>query len=282
MTDKTIYKELDIINKTKKSIIKLVEKTNSEEKQKYVMKSVNVCDNNDFKNVVREIRVMNILNNFENKHLVPLIDTIIDKTKDEIHMILPIMKMDLFQFIRKNGCLDEELIKNIAKQILLGLQTIHNNGFIHRDLKSSNIFIDNNGFIKIGDFGANSPYIRGKTMIGTPNWMSPELFTKSASEEEYDQSVDIWAFGIIMLELVKTRPPHYGLTPIEIMLNVVNGNAPTIKSYSPPLGKKEKKMSRGFNNFVTKCLEKNPEKRITVNKLLNMRYFKNIICKPIL
>ena len=88
----------------------------------------------------------------------------------------------------------------IAKQIAEALEAAHERGIIHRDLKCDNIFINgNNGQLKIGDLGL--AVVRHRThvssVLGTPEFMAPELY-----EEKYDEKVDIYAFGMCVLEMV--------------------------------------------------------------------------------
>ena len=101
------------------------------------------------------------------------------------------------------------VIKGWCKQILLGLKYLHEHkpfSIIHRDIKCDNIFINsNNGEIRIGDLGLSTPMKNSFTtsVLGTPAFMAPELY-----EGKYDTCVDIYAFGMCMLEMTTGETPY--------------------------------------------------------------------------
>ena len=99
-------------------------------------------------------------------------------------------------------------MKNWCRQILKGLNFLHSRTppIIHRDLKCDNIFITGtNGSVKIGDLGLATLKNRSfaKSVIGTPEFMAPEMY-----EEHYDESVDVYAFGMCMLEMATGEYPY--------------------------------------------------------------------------
>ncbi|MCI01620.1 putative serine/threonine-protein kinase WNK3-like, partial [Trifolium medium] len=110
---------------------------------------------------------------------------------------------------KKHKHVDLRALKKWSRQILEGLSYLHSHNppVIHRDLKCDNIFVNGNqGEVKIGDLGlaailqqANSAH----SVIGTPEFMAPELY-----EEEYNELVDIYAFGMCLLELVTVEYPY--------------------------------------------------------------------------
>jgi len=100
-----------------------------------------------------------------------------------------------------------KVIKGWCIGILEGLSYLHGlkpHPVIHRDIKCDNVFINSNsGEIKIGDLGLAAAEDRGKTLVGTPEFMAPELY-----EESYDTAVDIWSFGMLVLELATGKLPY--------------------------------------------------------------------------
>ncbi|KAF3329961.1 serine/threonine-protein kinase WNK4 [Carex littledalei] len=103
---------------------------------------------------------------------------------------------------------DLKAIKNWARQILRGLVFLHSHKppIIHRDLKCDNIFINgNSGEVKIGDLGLATMMLQAKarSVLGTPEFMAPELY-----DEEYNELVDIYSFGMCMLEMVTLEYPY--------------------------------------------------------------------------
>ncbi|KAJ4786772.1 hypothetical protein LUZ62_038018 [Rhynchospora pubera] len=111
-------------------------------------------------------------------------------------------------YCKKHQQVDLKAIKNWARQILRGLVYLHNHNppIIHRDLKCDNIFINgNSGEVKIGDLGLATMMLQAKahSVIGTPEFMAPELY-----EEEYNELVDVYSFGMCLLEMVTLEYPY--------------------------------------------------------------------------
>lgn len=86
-------------------------------------------------------------------------------------------------------------------QLALGIKTIHSNKILHRDIKSSNLFLTSNGSIKIGDFGISkvleTAHESAETLVGTPYYLSPE----ACENKPYGYKSDIWALGCVLYEL---------------------------------------------------------------------------------
>ena len=111
-----------------------------------------------------------------------------------------------------NQFMEEEKVKNIVKQICLGLKEIHDSNIIHRDLKPENIFIDENNKLKIGDFGISKISKYAVTKKGTIGYMAPEMMFG----DRYDNKVDMYALGCIIYELVTLQNYHKDKTYEEI------------------------------------------------------------------
>ena len=111
----------------------------------------------------------------------------------------------------KKETFDEETLKFIAFQVLSGLKYCHLNKVIHRDLKPENIFVNNNGYIKIGDFGDARMLVndneKTNKFCGSYNYFSPERI----DEQEYDTKSDIWSFGVILFQLATSEHPFFNV-----------------------------------------------------------------------
>lgn len=119
--------------------------------------------------------------------------------------------VNLKEYLRQNGPLSIVRAYQIVSQICDGLEEAHRHGVIHRDLKSQNIIINRSNQVKIIDFGlARSEHLDGMTatglIMGTPEYMSPEQVTGKS----VDERSDIYAFGIILFELLTGKVPFTG------------------------------------------------------------------------
>ena len=147
---------------------------------------------------------------------------------------------------KKKVYVNEEIIWDIVYQCLLGLEYLHSQQIIHRDIKLLNIFMSTNKIVKIGDMGM-SKILSKKEMklsrVGTPLFLAPELVMK----EKYDFKADIWSLGCSIYHLAKTAPPFNDENLIKLGQSIVNDNPPELPGcYSDDL-----------KFFVNKLMTKN-------------------------
>ncbi len=133
----------------------------------------------------------------------------------------------LRQYISRVKRVRRQVVRKFCRQILSGLEYLHTHSpvIIHRDLKCDNIFINgNHGEVKIGDLGL-STYLRtshAASVIGTPEFMAPEMY-----EEAYDERVDVYSFGMCVLEMLTNEYPYYECeNAIQVYKRVSSGHPP--------------------------------------------------------
>ena len=158
-----------------------------------------------------------------------------------------------------NVTLTEPQIASIIFSTLKGLDYLHENRKIHRDIKAGNILLDLRGNAKLADFGVSAHLNTmgdKDTVIGTPYWMSPEIISKG----KYNSKTDIWSLGITTIEIAERDPPFSHIHPIRAMFAIQKNPA---KGLLQP-----EKWSQEFNNFIGLCLTVDPNKRPTAKELL--------------
>jgi hypothetical protein len=156
------------------------------------------------------------------------------------------------------------VVKKWCRQILDGLAYLHSNHIIHRDLKCDNIFINgNNSEIKIGDLGLSTLMREGpaQSVLGTPEFMAPELY-----DELYDEKVDIYAFGMSVLEMVTSEYPYSECSnAAQIYRKVTMKNKPAAL---------EKIRDEETRNFIDLCLLHDYKKRPSAAALLEHEWLR--------
>ncbi|XP_024046774.1 mitogen-activated protein kinase kinase kinase 18 [Citrus clementina] len=170
--------------------------------------------------------------------------------------------------IRSGTCLEEGRIRSHTRAVLLGLQYLHSNGIVHCDIKGQNILVskDNEQGAKIADFGcarrARVNEDEVKPICGTPICMAPEV----ARGEEQGFPADVWALGCTVLEMATGRPPWPDVAdPISALHRIgFSSDTPEIPGY----------MSKQAQDFLSKCLIRNPGERWSASELLEHGFVK--------
>ena len=168
-------------------------------------------------------------------------------------------------YLKRFKTIKTQVLKSWCRQILKGLMFLHTRGppVIHRDLKCDNIFITGpTGSVKIGDLGLATLKNKSfaKSVIGTPEFMAPEMY-----EEHYDEAVDVYAYGLCMLEMSTGEYPYAECTgPAQIYKKVVNGVKPNSL---------EKVESLDVKEIIEQCIQLRKEDRPSIKELLAKDFF---------
>ncbi|KAJ8771776.1 hypothetical protein K2173_026953 [Erythroxylum novogranatense] len=143
------------------------------------------------------------------------------------------------------------LVLKLALDIARGMQFLHAEGILHRDLKSENLLLGEDMCVKVADFGIScfeSQCGSAKGFTGTYRWMAPEMI----KEKQHTKKVDVYSFGIVLWELLTALIPFDDMTPEQAAFAVCQKNA------RPPL---PHTCPKAFSNLIKKCWSRNPKKR---------------------
>ncbi|XP_073454828.1 mitogen-activated protein kinase kinase kinase kinase 1 isoform X2 [Aquarana catesbeiana] len=167
------------------------------------------------------------------------------------------------------GALSELQVAYVCRETLQGLAYLHNQGKIHRDIKGANILLNDNGDVKLADFGISAQltatFARRNSFIGTPYWMAPEVAAVEL-KGGYTELCDVWSLGITAIELTELQPPMFHVHPLRVLFLMSKSG------YQPPKLKDKSKWSPAFHNFIKTALTKNPKKRPSASKMLTHQF----------
>jgi serine/threonine protein kinase len=221
------------------------------------------------KNLKQEISLLKTLNH---KNVVKYHATEVSEQRDEVDIILEYVSGgSVRSLLDKFHGLDERVVSLYTKQILEGLEYLHNHEIIHRDIKGANVLIDANGTIKLSDFGCskklnkltdqenpqeNSFNHLPLSLKGSPYWMAPEVVLKKGQ----GKAADIWSVGCVVIEMLTGRPPWSQITSdlSEIYKLIISGAPPNFPS----------DISENCRSFLYATLKNKPEERPTCTELL--------------
>ncbi|NXF06828.1 NEK4 kinase, partial [Smithornis capensis] len=176
---------------------------------------------------------------------------------------------DLYHKLKeqKGKLLPENQVVEWFVQIAMALQYLHEKHILHRDLKTQNIFLTRTNIIKVGDLGIarvlENQYDMASTLIGTPYYMSPELF----SNKPYNHKSDVWALGCCVYEMATLKHAFNAKDMNSLVYRIIEGKLPSMpKDYSPQLVE-----------IIQTMLSKKPEERPSVKSILRQPYIKQQI-----
>ncbi|KAJ3441240.1 non-specific serine/threonine protein kinase [Anaeramoeba flamelloides] len=180
------------------------------------------------------------------------------QNKEKIFFVMEYLSGgDLYDRLNIDQTFSEERVLLYAASIIMALQTIHEYGAIYRDLKPENILIDDDGYLKLIDFGLSkilksknkrkTKYQKCKTCCGTLEYIAPEVILG----EKYGTEADYWSLGIILYEMLHGMPPFYSDNKNEMYEKIIN-DEPKIST----------SVSSEMQNLIRQLLNKNPEKRL--------------------
>ncbi|KAF5196406.1 CBL-interacting serine/threonine-protein kinase [Thalictrum thalictroides] len=209
-------------------------------------------------------REISILRRVRHPNIVQLFEVM--ATKAKIYFVMEYVKGgELFKKVSK-GRLKEEVARKYFQQLISAVGFCHARGVFHRDLKPENLLLDENGDLKVSDFGLScvSDQIRQDglfhTFCGTPAYVSPEVLARKG----YDAAkVDIWSCGVILFVLMAGYLPFHDQNIITMYKKIYKGEFRSPSWFSPQ-----------FNRLLARLLDTNPATRITIPEIMENRWFK--------
>ncbi|KAI0497306.1 hypothetical protein KFK09_020529 [Dendrobium nobile] len=212
--------------------------------------------------IKREISILRCL---RHPNIIHLHEVLASRSK--IYMVLDLAKGgELFDRVSNAGQLPENLCRRYFQQLIAAVSYCHSRGVFHRDLKLENLLLDENGDLKVSDFGlsAISDQVQADglfhTLCGTPAYVAPEILDKKGYSAA---AVDLWSCGIILFVLVAGYLPFNDSSLIAMYRKIYNGE------YHCP-----KWTSLELRDLIGRLLDKNPETRITVEEILAHPWFR--------
>ncbi|KAI7875813.1 Pkinase-domain-containing protein [Lichtheimia hyalospora FSU 10163] len=208
-------------------------------------------------------REISLLKDFDHENIVQYLGYDFDEDEGHIYIFLEYVPGgSILSALKKNGPFDQVLVRFLTRQILLGLEYLHDRNIMHRDIKASNILVDNHGVCKITDFGLSKPSGQEEAydpnsntlMKGTVFWMAPEVVQNS----KYSAKIDIWSLGCTVIEMLTGDHPWMEMNMLAALYSLGKYKSPPIPEDAPDLAK----------DFLNQCFIIDPEARPTAADLL--------------
>ena len=254
------FEIISTIYNTLQDSLKLVKR--KEDGKLYTIKTVVINENSEKEKELffNELRILVPLTHI---NIISYKEAFYDKKTKSLNMVIEYvdggdLSMRIKLAKQKNMYFKEKIIWRIFLQILDGINYLHNKYIIHRDLKTSNIYLTQKGSVKIGGLNVGKSIEdigMALTQIGTPYFTAPEIW----KQMPYDYKCDIWSLGCILYEMTTLHVPFLGLNMQELYYNILNLKYKPIPNI----------YSKELNEIINLMLNKNPDNRPSAIELLN-------------
>ncbi|XP_056432383.1 phosphorylase b kinase gamma catalytic chain, liver/testis isoform isoform X2 [Gadus chalcogrammus] len=174
---------------------------------------------------LKEIQVLNMVKGHSS--IITLIDSYESTTF--IFLVFDLMRRgELFDYLTEKVTLSEKETRSLMRALLEAVQYLHSRNIVHRDLKPENILLDDQGLLKLSDFGFSvqlPPGQKLRELCGTPGYLAPEILKCSMDETHpgYGQEVDLWACGVILYTLLAGSPPFWHRKQMLMLRMIMEG-----------------------------------------------------------
>ncbi|WFD44647.1 polo kinase [Malassezia psittaci] len=239
------------------------DKYNNDKAFKVIAKSAIMQSKKNRQKILAEIMIHRSLHHV---HIVQFQDVFEDN--ENVYFALELCHNgNMNDIVKRRGRYLESEARYFMIQILAGVQHMHNNSIIHRDLKLGNVFLDKNMQVKIGDFGLAAllkyPEERKKTVCGTPNYIAPEILYDQGEGHSFE--VDVWSVGVILYTLLVGRPP-FQTSNVQKIYDRIRRNEYEI----PP----EANLSTEAQQLIRQILSQRPSERPSLAEIMDHPWFR--------
>ncbi|XP_054509267.1 uncharacterized protein LOC129133665 [Agelaius phoeniceus] len=204
---------------------------------------------------VNEIKVMKC---YRSPNVVNYLDSYL--LGEELWLVMEYMDGGTLRDVINESNIFEGHIAAISRECLQGLDFLHSNDVIHRDVKSRNILLRTDGSVKLADFGLSAQLTpeqsRRCSVVGTTWWMAPEV----VMHQPYGPKVDVWSFGIVGIEMVEQEPPYWSESSGTAKLMIAIKRTPRLRQPN--------RFSPCLRHFLGCCLQRDEEQRWSAKELL--------------
>lgn len=232
-------------------------------------------------------REIEFMKSFEHKNIVKYLGCEMDKEKKMLHIFQEwVPGGSVASLLRKFGPFPLSVIRSYMHQILTGLQYLHSKNILHRDIKGGNVLVNDEGVVKLADFGASKSMecleedrLENMTMCGTPYFMAPEVF-----EENYGTKADVWACACVAYQMCTTNPPWKDLgikSPLKLYRYIKDNEGPPPLTIPMPTDESDFKdlileptMNCSLANLLEQCFMRDSTQRPSVAQLMDHDFFK--------
>ncbi|XP_077047160.1 serine/threonine-protein kinase PAK 3-like [Agelaius phoeniceus] len=206
----------------------------------------------------RAVNEILLLKDKKNPNIVNSLDSFL--VDGDLWLVTEYMDGGTLQDVVRQTRMAEGEMAAVSRECLQGLDFLHSNRVIHRDLKSSNILLGMDGSVRLADFGLcaqlSPEQDQRSSMVGTAHWMAPEVVTRSP----YGPKVDIWSFGIVTIEMVEGEPPYFRETAAMARALIRQNGTPQLQE--------PRRLSALLRDFLECSLEPDEEQRWAAQELL--------------